>query len=156
MNNQAETIHPVPPYQKVGGLHLGYHWSSSGNFLSMGSIMECPQKHLFLSSMISPWFPSHLPPERIRQETLYMVYFEMPKEKVFRIHEDYRSVVRGLRFHMIDDYRDEHVNTTPVDRLIESGYHFVSVYENDKNELPESFLLYPEQYVKHIIRYSGN
>jgi hypothetical protein len=137
--------------QLPNGLFVGYHVEGSDTFDLAGGIpltMETlrDDRPLFLSHSDEHWFPRHLPEADF---TLYEIHFELPKEMTYDSYEEYQKVNPWW-----DEDNRKYIHTPTLKKLINEGYHMFSVGENEKKELPESFIINPSLYVKSIEKIS--
>ena len=121
------------------GNWVGYHWYAT-TLVDGEKFISFDRKQAFgfyLSSKPTEWYPDHLK----RNETLLVIEFTPPeKELVFDTFDDYHSVVpRNL-----DDILALRDSTKYAD------YDLISLYENDRDELQESWLMYPSQSIVTI------
>lgn len=133
--------------QLPNGLYVGYHVEGCETFELAGSVplsMETlrDDRPLFLSHSDDFWFPNHLPEADFK---LYEIQFSLPKEKTYNSYKEYQKV--NPWFH---EESKTYIYSKALEKLIDEGYHMFSVGENEKKELPESFIINPTQYVKSI------
>lgn len=108
--------------------------------LSMSTLNN--DRFLFMSQERDEWVPTHLD---LTEYSLYKITYEIPsKVKVFDSFYEYHDLF----------YFDESTNkpmATPIlQKYIAEGYRLFVLGENDKDELKESFLINPKDYVRAI------
>ena len=142
---------PVVDYTKFEvdekGLSIGYHYEGCETFELAGSIplsMETlhDRRPLFLGNNVEDWSSDYLKNTPIR---LYKINFVLPKQKVFETYKEYQEVNP-----MWDETNRMYVYSKKLKKLLDEGYSMFSVGENERYELPESFIINPTQYVKSI------
>ena len=129
------------------GLYVGYHVEGHDTFDLAGAIplsMETlhDERPLFLSTNKEDWFPDHLPRADMR---VYEIQFALPKEKICLTYKEYQIYNPGW-----NETERKYIRPAELEKLIAQGYHMVSVGQNERREIPESFIIYPTLYVKSI------
>lgn len=133
--------------QHIPDLAIGYHVEGGETFdiaggqeLSMKTLSD--QRPLFVCGDKTQWYPTHLPEAGFRT---YEVKYETPKEISYNSYDKYHDLF-GF------DGKG-YVIKPSLQKLIDEGYHmFTLLPQNDRKELPESFIIQPTKYVKSIKR----
>lgn len=133
--------------QDEQGLHIAYHAEGGDTFELAGSIPLSVEtlddnRPLFVSNNNEDWISSHLPEGTIR---LYKIRFTLPKQKIFKTYREYQEVNPGW-----NEEDRVYVYSKKLEKLLKEGYRMFSVGENERYEIPESFIINPTQYVKSI------
>lgn len=138
--------------QLFNGLCVGYHVEGCDTFELSGAIPLSMKtlhndRQLYLSNNVSDWRSDHLPEGTMQ---MYEIHFIPPKQMVYVHSPDYDSV--NPRW---SETKKIYIRSTKLKKLIAQGYRLFSLAENnDKDELPESFIINPTHYVKKILKIS--
>ncbi len=130
------------------GNFVGYHCEGGETHiaigevcLSMGTLSD--NRPLFICYDKISWFPSHLDPEKF---VTYEIEFTPPtKYVVFDKWEEYMSLFQW------SETKKNFILTSKLKKMIDDGIHlFILDKNNNRDELPEAFIINPTQYVRAI------
>lgn len=129
------------------GKLLGYHCEGGETFEYGGSVpltMETLDdgRLLFMGNNVDEWVPHHL---NLGDYKLYKITFDKPpKTKVFRDFNEYHELFSW------NDKTNRYDIQPKLQALIDTGYRLFVLDRNTQDELTESFLINPKQYVRSI------
>lgn len=108
--------------------------------LSMSTLDN--DRFLFISQERNEWVPTYLD---LSEYSLYEITYELPsKVKVFDSFHEYHDLF------YFNESTNKHMATPILQKYIAEGYRLFVLGENDKDELKESFLINPKDYVRAI------